>query len=592
MKTTSEKITALQGGEWLIKKSDPEETFIPEDFSEEQKMVLEMCHKFLENEVFPKQERIEKQEGSLTTSLLLKAGEQGLLSSSIPQEYGGLGKDFITAEIISEGMGTSGSFSISFSAHTSIGSLPILYFGTEQQRLKYTPKLGTGELIGAYALTEPNSGSDALGAKTTAYLNKEGTHYILNGQKCWISNGGFADIFTVFAKINGEKFTAFIVERGYEGFTQGVEEHKMGIKGSSTVQLFFHDCKVPVENVLGEIGRGHIVAFNILNLGRIKLSGISMGTSKRATTISLQYANAREQFKTSIASFGAIKNKLAEMAIRTWAAESAIYRTCKWITHMEEDVIAVGAPFYSACLRATEEYALECALLKVYATETLGFVADEGVQIHGGNGFSDEYAISRIYRDNRINRIFEGTNEINRMLMVDILLKRAMKGKLDLFSVLPSINKKDDNNYSDDSLENETKYVDNFKKAILLLLKITVEKLGDKISGEQEVLMNIANMIIDTFVAESCLLRVIKLRRTFGEAAASLQTDMMRTFINDAAGRIYKAATDTACRVAEDDELQGMHNTLKKLTDVKHVDSITARRRIADKMIEENHYCF
>ncbi len=389
MKTAMPIKTVLKGGEWLIKESDPFETFIPEDFSEEQKMVLEMCHQFMNTEVFPKQALIDSGEPGLMPSLLVKAGAQGLLGAAIPEKYGGLEKDFITSGIISEGLGSGGSFSVSFITHTGIGSMPILYFGTEEQRHKYLPRMVSGEWKGAYGLTEPNSGSDALSAKTTAKLSDDGKHYILNGQKCWISNGGFADVYTVFAKVNGEQFTAFIVERGYEGFTQGAEEHKIGIKGSSTVQLYFQDCKAPVENVLGEIGRGHIIAFNILNIGRYKLAAAVVGAGKRVTTLSTKYAVAREQFNTPIAKFGAIKHKLAEMAIRTWVCESATYRTANLINNLKTELLANNVGFDKAFLGAAEEYAIECAMLKIYGSEMLSFIVDEGVQIHGGNGFRD-----------------------------------------------------------------------------------------------------------------------------------------------------------------------------------------------------------
>ncbi|HRH48024.1 MAG TPA: acyl-CoA dehydrogenase family protein [Panacibacter sp.] len=597
METTTQKTALLKGGEWLVKNSIPGNTFIPEDFSEEQKMIQEMGRQFINTEVMPILDRIEKLEPGLMPSLMQKAGELGLLGASVPEEYGGLGKDLITSSIITESFGGGYSFCVAFTAHTGIGSMPILYFGNEEQRKKYVPKMASGEWKGAYGLTEPNSGSDALGAKTTATLSADGKHYILNGQKCWITNGGFADIYTVFAKIDGDKFTAFIIERGTEGFTQGPEEHKMGIKGSSTVQLYFQDCKVPVENVLGEIGRGHIIAFNVLNTGRYKLCAATQGGAKAATTLSLRYAVAREQFKTSISKFGAIKHKLAEMAIRTWIADSAMYRTGKMIDDREAELKANGETFEKAYLGAAEEYAIECAMLKVFGSEVLDFVVDEGVQIHGGNGFSDEYEISKAYRDSRINRIYEGTNEINRLLTVDMILKRAMKGTIDLMGPALAVSKElmsipDFGSDDDSAFAKEKKYVANFKKAILLVAGAAVQKLMMNLDKEQEVLMNIADMMIDTYNAESALLRVIKLTDTFGEAATVSQTDIMRTYIYDAADRINKNAKDALNAFADGDELRMMHIGIKRFTKVEPFNTKAARRRIADKMIEENGYCF
>ncbi len=594
---TTKQITALKGGEWIIKESNPLETFIPEDFDEEQKMVMEMCDQFVLAEILPVIDRIEKLEPGLMPSLVQKAGEQGLLSTSFPEQYGGLGKDFITSTLVNEGLGGGYSFSVAIAAHTGIGSLPILYFGTDAQKDKYIPKLASGEWKGAYGLTEPNSGSDALGAKSTAKLSEDGKFYILNGQKCWITNGGFADVYTVFAKIDGDKFTGFILERGMEGFTQGLEEHKMGIKGSSTVQLYFQDCKVPVENVLGEIGKGHIIAFNILNIGRLKLCAATLGGAKKAAEVSTQYAIDREQFKMSISKFGAIKHKLGEMAIRMFVCESALYRTAKWIDDAEHSLEVEGKTFAQALLGAAEEFAIECAMLKVYGSETLDFIVDEGVQIHGGNGFSDEYQISRAYRDSRINRIYEGTNEINRLLTVDMVLKRAMKGKLDLMGPAMAVQKElmsipDFNSDEEGAFVKERKYISNFKKAILMVAGAAVQKLMMSLDKEQEILMNIADMSIDVYNAESALLRVMKLTATKGENETTVHADMVRTYLYDAADRINKAGKDALNSFAEGDELRMMHIGLKRFTKVEPFNCKDARRRIADKMIANKGYKF
>ena len=595
MSTSTENKQVLKGGEWLIKESPSAETFIPEDFNEEQQMVKDMCASFLDAEVLPIIDRIDKLEPGLMPSLLLKAGEQGLLGTSIPEQYGGLGKDFITSTLVNEGLGGGFSFSVAVAAHTGIGTLPILYFGTDAQKQKYIPKLATGEWKGSYGLTEPNSGSDALGAKTTAKLSEDGKYYILNGQKCWITNGGFADVYTVFAKIDGDKFSAFIVERGFEGFTQGPEEHKMGIKGSSTVQLYFQDCKVPVENLLGEIGKGHIIAFNILNIGRLKLCAAALGGAKRAASVSIQYAITREQFKTSISNFGAIKNKIAEIAIHIWVAESALYRTSKWIDDKEIELQKGGKPFNEALLGAAEEYAIECAMLKVFGSEALDFVVDEGVQIHGGNGFSDEYIISKAYRDSRINRIYEGTNEINRLLTVDMVLKRAMKGKLDLMGPAMAVQKElmsipDFGSGDDAPFAKEKKLISNFKKAILMVAGAAVQKLMMKLDSEQEILMNIADMSIETFHAESALLRAMKLVETKGETACQYELDIMRTYLYDAADHINKFGKDAINAFAEGDEQRMMLLGLKRFTKAEAFNSKEAKRRIANTLIGENKY--
>ncbi len=590
---TSNKI--LKGGEWLIKQSNAFETFTPEDYTEEQIMVKDMCLSFLQTEVIPIADRIDKMEPGLMPSLMEKAGAQGLLGASVPEDLGGLGKDFVTATLVSEGLGGGYSFSVAVSAHAGIGTLPILYFGTEEQKKKYVPKLATGEWKGSYGLTEPGSGSDALGAKTTATLSPDGKYYLLNGQKCWITNGGFADVYTVFAKIDGKDFSAFILDRELAGFTRGPEEHKMGIKGSSTVQLYFQDCKVPVENLLGQIGKGHIIAFNILNIGRLKLAAAAVGGAKLALTDSIQYAKTREQFKTAIANFGAIKHKLAEMAIKIYADESALYRTAKWIDEKEAELLSSGMPFNEAMLGAAEEFAIECAILKVHGSEMLDFVVDEGVQIHGGNGYSDEYLISKAYRDSRINRIYEGTNEINRLLTVDMMLKRAMKGKLDLMGHAMNVQKELMSIPSFDDNENgayakEQKIISNLKKCILMIAGAAAQKLMNKLSTEEEIIMNIANMAIETFVAESTLLRVIKLSDKKGEENSKVPIAMMRCYLNDAVDKVAKSGKEAINAFTEGDEQRMMLLGLKRFTKAAPFNSKDARRLIANKLIEEGKY--
>jgi hypothetical protein len=434
-----------------------------------------------------------------------------------------------------------------------------------------------------------------LGAKTTAKLTEDGKHYLLNGQKCWITNGGFADVYTVFAKIDGEQFTAFIVERGMEGFTQGPEEHKMGIKGSSTVQLYFQDCKVPVENVLGEIGKGHVIAFNILNIGRLKLGAATLGGARRALTTTVQYAITREQFKLPIVKFGAIRHKLAEMAIQMWVGETALYRVSKNIDEQEQEMLKAGKTLSEALLGAAEEYAIECAILKVFGSEVLDFVVDEGVQIHGGNGYSDEYQISKAYRDSRINRIYEGTNEINRLLTVDMVLKRAMKGKLDLMGPAMSVQSElmsipDFGSEEEGTFAKEKKAIANFKKCILMVAGAAVQKLMMTLSKEQEILMNIADMAIITYHAESALLRLEKLTALKGEAATSIQADIVKTYIYDAADAINKAGKDALNSFAEGDELRMMNIGLKRFTKVEPFNTKDARRRICAQLVADNGY--
>ena len=585
--------TTIQGGGFLIQPSTPEQTFTPEDFNEEQHMIIQMCNEFLDKDVLPHLIEIDQQKEGLMPSLLDKAGELGLLGAAFPEKYGGLGKDFVTATLVNECLGGGHSFAVAMAAHNGIGSLPILYFGTEEQKQKYIPKLATGEMKGAYALTEPGSGSDALGARTTATLSADGKSYAINGQKIWITNAGFADVFTVFAKIDGDKFSAFIVDRGTPGLTFGEEEHKMGIKGSSTIQLFFENCLIPKDNLLGEIGKGHIIAFNILNIGRLKLCAAATGAAKHALSISTTYAKTREQFKVPIASFGAIQHKLAEMVIRLYAAESSLYRTSQWIDNKEHELEDAGKQ--DALLGAAEEYAIECAMLKVLGSEALDYVVDEGVQIHGGNGFSDEYNISRAYRDSRINRIFEGTNEINRLLTLDMYLKRAMKGRINILGPAMAIQKElmsiPDFGSDDTPFAAEQKVIANFKKAILMCAGAAAQKLMMKLESEQEILMNLADMVIDTFQAESMLLRAMKMQNN-GHANADLALDATRTFIFDAADRISHAGKEALNAFAEGDEQRMMLMGLKRFTKVDSFNTKDARRRIAAKVIETEYYFF
>lgn len=585
-------IKAIQGGGFLITAASPANTFTPEDFSDEQHLVAETCNDFLEKEVIPKLDDLDKQEPGLMQTLLEKAGELGLLGAAFPEKYGGLGEDFVTATLINELLGGGHSFAVATAAHNGIGSLPILYFGTEAQKQKYIPRLATGELKGAYALTEPNSGSDALSARTTAQLSDDGKYYIINGQKIWITNSGFADVFTVFAKIDGDKFSAFIVERNTEGLSFGEEEHKMGIKGSSTRQVFFENCKVPVENLLGEIGRGHVIAFNILNIGRLKLCAAALGGAKRSLDTTIKYAQTREQFNKPIAAFGAVQHKLAEMCIRTFATESTLYRTARWIADKEHELAGAGKPEEETLLGAAEEYAIECAMLKVLGSENLDYIVDEGVQVHGGNGFSDEYNISRAYRDSRINRIFEGTNEINRLLVLDMYLKRAMKGRINIMAPAMAVQKElmgiPDFNEDETPFAPELKAIAHFKKAILMCAGAAVQKLMMKLESEQEILMNIADMLIDTFQAESMLLRTMKLQGD--KAVAAL--DMTRTFIADAADRINHCGKNAINAFATGDEQRMMLLGIKRFTKTQPYNTKDARRRIAAVLLDKGEYFF
>ena len=591
--------TTLKGGEFIIKESQWQDVYIPEQIDEEQTAMREMTKDFIRKEVDPRLEELDK-EPMKSVEIIDKAGELGLLGLHIPEEYGGLGKDLTSFSYVTEVLGWGHGVSVAIGAHTGIGTCPIIYYGNDEQRSRYLPKLATGELKAAYALTEPWSGSDALGAKTKAVLSEDGKHYVLNGQKMWITNAGFADVFVVFAKIDGDdkKFTGFIVERAYEGVSVGAEEKKMGIKSSSTRQVFFNNVKVPVENLLGEVGKGHKIAFQILNIGRYKLCNGVLGGAKRAIDVAVKYSNERQQFKTNISQFGAIKQKLGEMAIRTWAAESASYRVCDLIQQKEHELKEAGKTMTEYLTGGAEEYQIECALLKVLGSEVLDYVVDEGLQIHGGYGFSEEYPMARSYRDSRINRIFEGTNEINRMLSIDALLKFAMKGKLDLMGPgmaiqkelmsVPDFSTPD----ADDIFGNERKALKNAKKAFLLIAGGAVQKLMMKLSEEQEILIHASDVLIDILAMESAMLRAEKLVNLHGQEASQIYIDMVKCYFFDAMDRINVNGKSALAAFATGDELRIMAMGLKRFTKYDFVNTKNIRRAVADKLIAENGYCF
>jgi alkylation response protein AidB-like acyl-CoA dehydrogenase len=595
--TATETKKLLRGGEFLIKESNAQDIYIREEFNEEQLMILQTCRDFVQNEIHPRLDAIDAQEEGLTVSLLDKAAELGLLGTAIPEEYGGMGLDFNTNSIVIEEFGAGHAFSVSMGAHTGIGTLPILYFGNDEQKKKYLPKLVTGEWKAAYCLTEPGSGSDALAAKTKAVLSEDGKHYILNGQKMWITNAGFADVFVVFAKIDGEKFTGFIVEAYMEGFSRGAEEKKMGIKGSSTRLIFLNNVKVPVENLLGEIGKGHKIAFNILNIGRYKLCAGVLGGAKRALSTAVNYANERHQFNQPISNFGAIKYKLAESAIRVWVTDAITYRTSGLINDSEHMLREKGKSLSDALLGAAEEYAMECAMLKVFGSEVLSYVVDEMVQIYGGMGFSEEAPAARAYRDARINRIFEGTNEINRMLTVDTLVKRAMAGKIDLMTPALAVQKEllsvpEFGGGEEGTFSAEKKAIVNAKKAILMTAGAAFQKLAQKLKDEQEILMNIADMLMDVYAAESALLKTEKLYELWGEEKAAIYYDITKVYLSDALERINVKGKHAIAAFTDGDEQRVMLMGLKRYTKYDVVNTKDLRRKIADKLIAENKYCF
>lgn len=588
----------LKGGEFLIKEQDSNSTFIPEEINEEQKMFREMTQDFLEKEVNPLREKIDKQTENphLIPELMEKAAALGMLGAALPEEYGGMAVDFNTETVLSEELGKSQSFSVALAAHMGIGTLPFLYYGTEDQKKKYLPGLGDGSLKAAYCLTEPDSGSDALAAKTKAVL--DGEEWVINGGKMWITNAGFADVFTVFAQVDGDKFTAFIVEKGTPGLSLGDEEVKLGIKGSSTRQVFLEDVRVPKDNLLGEIGKGHKIAFNVLNIGRYKLCAMVMGGSKKSIDVATNYANERHQFGVPISSFGAIQHKLAEMAIRTYATDSATYRVSDLIQDKIADLVEEGKTKVEGKLIAAEEYNIECAILKVLGSETLDYVVDESVQIFGGTGYSEEFPVASMYRDARINRIFEGTNEINRMLAIGQMMKKALKGELDLMGPAMKIQEElmeipDFGDEGDGStLYEEKKAVRQAKKAILMAAGSAAQKYMMELEKQQEILMNLADMAIDVFTAESTVLRTEKLITQQGEEATVHQIVMTKCYVHDAMERIYLAGKHAIAGFAKDDMLVMMHMGVKRFTKYPMINTIALRKQIAEKLIKENGYCF
>lgn len=586
----------LKGGEFLTRDIEAEAVFIPEEFDEETNMITETCQDFLETEIFPNLARIDSQEEGLMASLLKKAGELGLLGLSVPEEYEGFEQSFLTVMRANEALGAAHSYSVAIMAHTGIGTLPILYYGTEDQKARYIPKLTSGELMAAYCLTEPGAGSDANSGRTKAVLSEDGKHYILNGQKMWITNGGFADIQTVFAKVDNDRvLSAFIVERAWDGVTMNPEEKKMGIKGSSTRQIFYNDVKVPVENMLGKRGEGYRIALNILHLGRIKLAATVVGSAKRAILHAVNYANERKQFGKTIANFGAIKHKLAQQVVKTFATESAVYRASKDIQDQIYELKAAGQPHGKANIEGVAEFSAECALLKVYGSEALDYVVDEAVQIYGGMGFSSETPVDRAYRDSRINRIFEGTNEINRLLAVDALLKKGAKSDFNLRDLANAAAASLDkpialigNSYFEDKVAT----LQNLKKAILMLIPSITETFGRKIAEEEEVMMNLADMLMQVYVAESTLYRVNRLEKIKSESEMVVYRDILDILIHDVAAIVQKSGWDAVVSYAQPEQQSLFREALYQHCQTAVFNVKEARRRIADKLIEDNAYKF
>jgi butyryl-CoA dehydrogenase len=588
--TTAAPKTKLTGGSFLLEEHNLTDLFTPEDFNEDHQMVVKLAEEFATNEVVPNAEKMEHKEWSVCRDLLKKAAEMGLTNADIPAEYGGADMDKVSSAIISDFMSKYGSFMVTLGAHSGIGTLPIVFFGTEEQKKKYLPKLATAEIVGAYALSESTSGSDALNARTRAVLSPDGKHYILNGEKMWITNAHFADLFTVFAKIDGEKFTAFLVEKDFPGFSVGAEEKKLGIRGSSTAPLILNDCKVPVENVLGEIGKGHIIAFNILNVGRFKLGASCVGGGRSSLVSAISYAKERKAFTKSIADFGLIREKLAQMAVGIYAGESMVYRT----VGMMDTALELTDKTPEAIRKAIEEYAVECSIIKVWASEMLDFVVDETVQIYGGYGFVEEYPAERPYRDSRVNRIFEGTNEINRMIITGWLLKRAMSGQLPL---LPAIKKTMDEVMAGPSFEEmegtlaaEQRVVSNAKKLSMLVAGAASQKYMQKLADQQEIMGAIADMVIEAFAMDSCLLRARKFIETHGEQKASLVTAMTQIYIAGAMGRLEASAKKVIAAVADGDVMRTQMAIVRRLVKFDPVNVIALQEQVAARVLETGKY--
>ncbi|QAS53816.1 acyl-CoA dehydrogenase family protein [Halobacillus litoralis] len=584
----------IKGGGFIVEDLAAEDVITPEDFTDEHLMIAKTAEDFVLGEVVPKIDNLENHEFEHSVALLKKAGDLGLLGADVPEEYGGLQLDKISSSLITEKFSRAGGFSVTHGAHVGIGSLPIVFFGNDAQKNKYLPVLATGEKIAAYALTEPGSGSDALGAKTTAKLNDAGTHYILNGEKQWITNSAFADVFVVYAKIDGDKFTAFIIERDYPGVSTGPEEKKMGIKSSSTRTLILEDAEVPVENVLGEIGRGHVIAFNILNVGRYKLAIGGVGGSKRALELSVKYAKARKQFKTPIASFPLIQEKIGSVAANTYANESSVYRTVglfeQSMGKLSDEELKDGA----AVAKVIAEYAIECSLNKVFGTELLDFAVDEAVQIHGGYGFMAEYEVERMYRDSRINRIFEGTNEINRMIVPGTLLKKAMKGELPLLQKAQALQEEIMTMMPEEpgieALEQEKYLLKNAKKIGLLAAGLAAQKYGEKLENEQELLVNIADIVGEIYNMESAILRTEKAINKNGEEKNNQKLLYTQVYVQEAFNRIEGHAKETLIAAESGDSLRMMLGALRKLTRHTPINVITKKRAIAKTLINAEKY--